>query len=130
MTHDFKNFPELTNNQMQFYYFESPHKQINEGFIGEVVKVIDGDTVRIKTDFRDFDFPIRMSRIAAPETDEKGGIKSQQWLEDMVLGQEIYVKINPRNRVGKWGRLLGEIILGGMNLNQMSMDMGYSVEFQ
>ena len=39
MPHDFINYPELTNNQMNFYYFESPHKQITENFIN-VVNVI------------------------------------------------------------------------------------------
>ena len=40
MAHDFKLFPELTNAQMDLYYFESPHRQITEDFIGKVVKVI------------------------------------------------------------------------------------------
>ena len=73
MAHDFKRYPELTNNQMNFYYFDSPHQQIAEDFDAKVVKVTDGDTIRVTTDFRDFDFPIRFSNIMAAETDEKGG---------------------------------------------------------
>ena len=129
MAHDFKRFPELTNSQMQFYYFESPHRQIQEGFIANVVKVTDGDTIRVKWSERDFDFPIRFSNIAAPELDEIGGVKSQKWLEKQILGEEVYIKVNPHNRVEKWGRLLGEIISMGTNINQLSMDSGYSVEF-
>ena len=48
MAHDFKNFPELTNRQMQVYYFESPHKQVTEDFRGRVIKVTDGDTIRVE----------------------------------------------------------------------------------
>ena len=48
MAHDFKTFPELTNNKMEIYYFESPHRQILEDFEGEVVKVTDGDTIHVK----------------------------------------------------------------------------------
>ena len=55
-THDFKRFPELTNGQMGLYYFDSPHKQIAENFFAKVVKVSDGDTIRVKADFRDFNF--------------------------------------------------------------------------
>jgi len=129
MAHDFKRFPELTNSQMQLYYMDSPHRQIQEGFLAKVMSVHDGDTIRVKWDERDFDFPIRFSNIAAPELNEQGGIKSQKWLEKQILGEEIYVKVNPHNRVEKWGRLLGEIIHQGININQSSMDLGYSVEF-
>ena len=129
MAHDFKNFPELTNNQMQFYYFESPHKQITEDFSGEVVRVIDGDTIRITHPERDFDFPVRLSYINSAEMEE-GGLASKKFLENQILGEEVNVLINPKNRVEKWGRILGEIIHMGQNINQMSMDWGYSVSFE
>jgi endonuclease YncB( thermonuclease family) len=126
--HDFKNFPELTNNQMQFYYFESPHRQILENFDAKVVRVIDGDTIRVKWDERDFDFPVRLSLINSAEMEE-GGLASKKFLESQILGEEVNIIINPKNRVEKWGRILGEIIHMGQNINQMSMDWGYSVEF-
>ncbi len=72
MAHDFVRFPELRNSQLDFYYWESPHKQIFEDFIATVVKVTDGDTIRVETDFRDFDFPVRFLDIAAPELRKKG----------------------------------------------------------
>lgn len=128
MAHDFKRFPELTNNQMQFYYWESPHKQITEDFMARVVKVTDGDTIRVEWEQRDFDFPIRLSNIAAPELDEVGGLQSKGFL-DQIMEKEILVEINPANRVEKWGRLLGEIIHMGINMNNLSRDWGYSVTF-
>ena len=129
MTHNFKEFPELTNSQMQFYYFDSPHRQIMEDFTAKVVKVIDGDTIRVKWQERDFDFPVRLARIQAPELKESGGIKSKNFLEEQIMGDEVLIKINPKNRIGKWGRIIGEIIHGGVNLNNMSMDFRYSVRF-
>ena len=126
--HDFKRFPELTNSQMSIYYFDSPHKQILEGFLAEVVKVTDGDTIRVKTDFRDFEFPIRMANINAPEMSE-GGQESKSWLEKEINGETIYVKINPYNRVGKFGRLIGEIFSAGVNMNQESLREGFSFPF-
>ncbi len=129
MGHDFNSYPELTNRQMDVYYFESPHKQITEDFTAKVVKVHDGDTITVETNFRDFTFPIRMAKIAAPELNE-GGHQSQKWLEAQILGKEIEIQINPFNRVGKYGRLIGTIIYGGMNINELSIDMGESVPFE
>lgn len=123
--HDFKLFPELTNNQMQFYYFESPHKQIVEDFRAEVVRVVDGDTIRVKCDFRDFDFPIRLAMIDAPEMDEVGGLESQKWLSEKILGEEVDVVLT-KKRVEKWGRLLAHIINMGMNIGDESVRAGFA----
>ena len=35
MVHDFKQWPELTNGQMAYYYFDSPHKQIGEDLFAD-----------------------------------------------------------------------------------------------
>lgn len=130
MPHDFKNFPELTNNQMKFYYFDSPHKQITENFTARVVKVIDGDTIRVKWDERNFDFPVRLSFIDAPEREFVEGVQSMKWLEREILGQDVDIIINPTNRVEKWGRILGEIISGGLNINELSLLFKYSERFE
>ena len=129
MPHDFKKFPELTNNQMQFYYFDSPHKQITEGFMAEVVKVTDGDSIRVKTDFRNFDFPIRLLGIDAPELKTEGGLESAVWLREQLLGENIYIQIDRTNRVGKFGRLIGDVILGGQSMSDLSLMLGYSEAF-
>lgn len=125
-THDFKRFPELTNGQMGLYYFDSPHKQIGEDFFATVVKVSDGDTIRVKTDFRDFNFPIRFSNILAAELDEKGGIESQSWLEKQILGEEVEIILHP-TRVEKWGRLLGQVRHRGFDMGELSIANGKSI---
>ena len=129
MPHDFKKWPELTNSQMQIYYFESPHKQITNSFEATCTKVTDGDTIRVKTDFRDFTFPVRFINTAAPELDEPGGPEAKGWLEEQILGKDIYVKINPKERVGKWGRILGEVFHGGINFNETSIREGWAIPF-
>ena len=127
MTHDFKLFPELTNSQMGLYYFDSPHQQIAEDFWAKVTKVIDGDTIRVKCDFRDFDFPIRFSNIMAAELNEKGGIESQSWLEKQILGENVEIIVNPKNRVEKWGRLLGQVRHKGFDMGELSIQNDKSV---
>ena len=129
MPHDFKKFPELANSQMQFYYFDSPHKQILNDFRAKVVKVTDGDTIRVTCDFRDFNFPIRFARIDAPEKDTPEGVISKKWLEKLLLNEEIDILIDKNNRVGKWGRLIGEILHDGINVSQLSLSFNYSIPF-
>ena len=130
MAHDFKRFPELTNNQMQFYYFESPHRQITETFWGEVVKITDGDTIHVKWSEREKPVVVRFMGTAAPERDEEGGRKSRTWLENQIMNEYVQVQIDPDLRVGKWGRILGRINFMGMDINQMSMDNGMAVVFE
>lgn len=127
--HDFKRFPELTNSQMDFYYWDSPHKQILEDFDARVVKVIDGDTIRVETDFRDFDFPIRFLDTNAPEMNE-GGKESRDWLKALIEGEDVRILINRNIRVGKWGRLLGKIIHQGLDMNEMSIITGHATTFE
>ena len=128
MTHDFKLFPELTNNQMQFYYWDSPHRQILEDFEGKVVKITDGDTIHVKWRERDKPIVVRLANIAAPELDEKRGFESRNWLEKQIMDEYVRVELIPL-RVGKWGRILGEIIHMGININNSSIDWGYSIPF-
>ena len=124
--HNFKKYPELTEKQMQIYYFESPHKQIKENFSAKVKRVIDGDTIKVKCDFRDFEFSIRFLRTNAPELNEDGGNESKNWLKNKIEGENIEVLIDNNNRVDKWGRLLGEIMFKGISMNEESVILGHS----
>ena len=130
MAHDFKAFPELTNAQMQIYYFQSPHKQITEDFSGLVTKVTDGDTIHVKWKERDKPIRVRFIDTAAPELKEKGGLEAQRWLANQIFGEYVQVLIEPKLRVGKWGRIIGRIMHLGMDINAMSMESGHAVEFQ
>ncbi len=127
MAHDFNKFPELTNNQMNLYYFDSPHEQIVADFDAKVVKVVDGDTIRVETSFRDFDFPIRISNMNAAEMNEKGGERSRERLRSLIEGRTIEVIVNKNNRVGKWGRLLGEVRERGFDIGTQMIEEGFAV---
>lgn len=129
MAHDFERFPELTNSQMELYYFDSPHKQISEDFEAEVVKVHDGDTITVRASFRDFDFPIRFIGTNAPELNEPGGKESKDWLEERIQGKKVQIIVNSKQRVGKFGRLLGDVIHGGMSMNEISIIEGKATDF-
>jgi endonuclease YncB( thermonuclease family) len=114
---------------METMYFESPHKQITEDFRAKVIKVTDGDTIRVETDFRDFDFPIRFLNIDAPELNEPGGERTKDWLSEQILEEEIDVLIE-NNRVDKWGRLLGKIVHRGLDLGEIMLSLGLATKFE
>ena len=128
--HDFKRFPELTAAQMEIYYFESPHKQIVNDIRATVIKVHDGDTITVRWKERDFDFPVRLARINAPELNEDGGDASRDLLKQWILGDEVDLLIDPSNRVEKWGRLLAEVIAMGLNMSDMMMSSGMATPFE
>ena len=130
MPHDFKLFPELTNRQMEIYYFESPHKQITESFSGRVVKITDGDTIWVKWEERKKPVVVRFIDTAAPELNERGGIESRNWLEGQIMNEEVEVLIKPKLRVGKWGRIIGRIMFMGMDINRMSIEAGHAVPWE
>ena len=130
MAHDFKKFPELTNNQMQIYYNDSPHKQITENFSAQVIKVTDGDTIHVKWEEREKPVVVRFIDTAAPELKEEGGPESRSWLEEQIIGEEVNVLIKQKLRVGKWGRIIGRIIHMGIDINRASMEAGHAVAWE
>ena len=89
-------------------------------------KVHDGDTITVSCNFRDFNFPIRMAEIAAPELDERGGLDSQKFLSNEILGEEVEI-IPTKSRVEKWGRLLANVMFLGMDMSRLSIDNGKAV---
>lgn len=117
--HDFKRFPELTLKEAQIYYFMSPHKQIFDSFTGRCVKVHDGDTISVRWSERDFDFPVRFRDVAAPELSENGGKEAQRWVTQRILNEDIFIHIDPNNKVEKWGRLLGKIYHDGVEIGHL-----------
>lgn len=126
--HDYNKFPELTNSQLQELQFSSPHVQITEDFQAVVTKVHDGDTVTLEVDFRDFEFPLRLLDINAPELSE-GGEVTREWLKEKVLNQNVEIRIDPNNRVGRYGRLLGRLFYLGMDVGQEEVYLGLAQPF-
>lgn len=129
MARDWIKHPELRTIEFSELYFESPHRQITDDFFCKVEKVIDGDTINVKWEGRGFIFKVRLGRIAAPELGEDGGKESKKALENLIDGKEIDVLINPKNRVGKWGRLIGEVMHAGLNINDEMVRQGKAIPF-
>ena len=127
--HDFKKFPELSNAQMNEHYHSSPHKQIVEDFRATVTKVHDGDTITLKWSERDFEFPLRLRDIDAPELNMAGGERAKLHLQNLLEGKEVEVLIDPENRTEKWGRILGDIMQAGVLMSEEMTRMGEATPF-
>ncbi len=121
--HDYKKFPELSNKQIEEMPFDSPHKQITEDFDATIVKVHDGDTITLRVSFRKFVFPLRLLDIDAPEMNA-GGEVARDWLRGRLLNEEVKILINIKNRVDKYGRLLGHVFHRGLDTGQEMLHLG------
>ena len=128
-THDYDKYPELTNVELETLGFSSPHEQITADFTATVVKVHDGDTVTLHVSFRDFNFPLRFLGIDSPELNA-GGDVARDWLKGKIEGHEVTVLIDNRNRVGKYGRLLGRILYNGIDVGEEEIYLGLASRFE
>ena len=80
---------------------------------GRVVKVTDGDTVRV-LDASKTEHKVRLAGIDAPETNQAFGQKSKEALSALVAGQQVEVNWHKRDR---YGRKVGKIIDDGRDVN-------------
>lgn len=129
--HDYEKFPELTNAQIRDIGFSSPHKQIVEDFDCEIVKVRDGDTFTVRTGFRDFDFAVRLAGVDSRELGE-GGEEAKQFVKEWIEGKKVKCLINPKNRVGKYGRLIANVVASGLSVSEVLLqkNLATPIEFK
>ena len=106
-------------------------------FKAKCVKVYDGDTatVVIRVFGGYYKFNVRMDGYDTPELkpkkgtpeekaeERKWGLRSRDVLANMILGK--IVTINCKD-YDKYGRILGEILLGTVNVNYAMIKDGYS----
>ena len=81
-----------------------------EQYEATVIKVIDGDTIWIKKDNNHI--KVRLSYIDAPELKQNFGIRSRNFLSNLVLDKMIEVNTNKKDR---YNRHLGEIYIHNTN---------------
>jgi len=103
-------------------------------------RVVDGDTVDA---FIDLGFKltihkrIRLMGIDAPETrtrdkEEKvHGIESKEWLENRIKvdGSGYFELLTEKDDSGKYGRLLGTLMVDHVNLNEQMLDLNLAMPY-
>jgi micrococcal nuclease len=77
-----------------------------------VIEVTDGDTMKL-SDGKTF----RLYGVNAPEVKEPYYEKAKAFTQNLVLGKEISFEQEANYKVDKFGRELGYLLVGGVNLN-------------
>ena len=105
--------------------------------VNKVTKVVDGDTIDVVIDLG-FDIMyksrVRLFGIDTPESrtrdkvEKKYGLLAKQFLKDHLKGK-IVIKTHKDNETGKFGRILGEQFVDGININKKMCQVGHAVEY-
>ena len=77
-----------------------------------VIEVSDGDTLKL-SDGKTF----RLYGVNAPEVKEPYFEEAKAFTQNLVLGKEISFEQEENYKVDKFGRMLGYVFIGGVNLN-------------
>lgn len=88
-------------------------------FAGEVVAVLDGDTIDVLVEHQPV--RVRLAQIDAPEKRQGFGTRSRQTLSDMVFRQKVMVAEAGRDR---YSRVLGTVYVGAVNVNAEMVRLG------
>lgn len=99
----------------------------------QVLAVYDADTVTLQIDLGCWvqlaKEKCRLFGINAPEMrgpEKAQGKIARDALRDLILGKTVTVKTH-KDKAGKYGRLLAEIYIDDINVNQWLVDNGYAV---
>ena len=77
-----------------------------------VSRIVDGDTLQLQNGKE-----IRLYGVSTPEQKEPYYQEANQFTESMVLNKEITLEQEEKYKQDKFGRLLGYVIVDGVNLN-------------
>ena len=104
----------------------------------EVKRIVDGDTVDVIIDLGFsilYSTRVRLYGIDTPESrtrdkDEKvRGLLSKDYLKEWLDQGGVIIRTY-RDKKGKFGRVLGEMGVGGRNINLLMVDENYAVKYE
>jgi micrococcal nuclease len=109
-------------------------------YTAKLERIVDGDTVDVDIDLG-FDIHIkkrvRLYGINAPESrtsddeEKRHGLAAKQRLQELLETAENgeFILRTQLDKEGKYGRCLGTIIIGGMNVNKTLVQEGHASEY-
>ena len=97
-----------------------------EGLIGRVVKVSDGDTITV-LDSSKTQHKIRLQGIDAPEKKQAFGNASRKFLAGLVANREVRVAWSKRDR---YQRILGTVFVEGKDANLEMLKAGMAWHYK
>jgi endonuclease YncB( thermonuclease family) len=97
-----------------------------ETIVGNVVGVVDGDTVTV-LDADKVQHNIRLSGIDAPEKAQPFGQRSKENLSNWVFNKQVTVEIGKTDR---YGRSLGKVLVEGVDANLEQVKAGFAWHYK
>ncbi len=103
----------------------------------ELLRVVDGDTIDVRIDlgFNVWNKSrIRLVGINAPESrtrdkeEKKRGLAAKDWLIEKLESAKDDLEMKSYG-VGKYGRVLGEIYIKEVNVNELMVKEGHAVKY-
>jgi micrococcal nuclease len=89
---------------------------------GLVVAISDGDTITLLTEDKQ-QLKIRLAGIDAPEKKQAFGTKARDHLASRIFKHDVEVDLRKKDQ---YGRFLGVIYIGGVDINQSMVQDGYA----
>ena len=97
--------------------------------VDKVTKIVDGDTIDVMLDLG-FDIKyksrVRLFGIDTPESrtrdkvEKKYGLLSKKFLQEQIKkSKKVTIKTYKGDETGKFGRILGDVFIGGKSVNTL-----------
>ena len=90
---------------------------------GVVTRVVDGDTLWVKTSASQQALKVRLQDIDAPEICQPGGVQARDALKRQVLGQRVTVTSGAHD---SYGRTVGTLHLEGQDMGRWLVAQGHA----
>ena len=103
-----------------FYYDENLTINDSDNYVAEV---IDGDTFVLSSGEH-----VRLLCIDSPEIDSQGGIEAKEYLENIILNEQVVLEFDVEDK-DIYGRLLRYVYFNGILVNKQMVDEGYASVF-
>ena len=114
----------ISNNNFLFLIFFS--SQIFADIEGVISRVIDGDTVVIKSD-QGINYKVRLIGIDAPEIKQGYGEEATKYLSNLILGKSLVIIGSNKDR---YKRLLGKLVLDNLDINLLLIEKGMAWHYK
>ena len=95
----------------------------NQSVSGVVTRVVDGDTLWLKTSATGRPLKVRIQGVDAPEICQSGGAAARQALQRRVLGRTVTLEFTAYD---DYGRALGVVDLQGQDVGRWLVAQGYA----
>ncbi|MCW1360100.1 thermonuclease family protein [Campylobacter sp. US33a] len=92
-----------------------------QSFEARVIKVVDGDTIEVVKNNKNY--RVRFYGIDAPESKQKFGSNSRDFLASLILGKNVTLI---QKDIDKYDRILAIVKLNDKDINQAMVENGYA----